>query len=167
MLPAGQPKFRRRPAARPSEILAAALEVFATRGFQGARLEEVAGRAGISKGALYLYFETKADLFRAVVTEAISPNLGRVQALAGLRICLQHKRAVDQDLVEVFCHLDMGKVGSAGHGSAGMFTHEGAHAQFAAAVPVQRRGVDIPPAVGPVGRQRVPGRGFGTMCATV
>ena len=82
MLPAGQPKFRRRPAARPSEILAAALEVFATRGFQGARLEKVARRAGISKGALYLYFETKADLFRAVVTEAISPNLGRVQALA-------------------------------------------------------------------------------------
>jgi len=82
MLPAGEPKFRRRPADRPAEILAAALEVFAERGFQAARLEEVAKRAGVSKGALYLYFETKADLFRAVVTDAISPNIERVKAMA-------------------------------------------------------------------------------------
>ena len=86
MLPAGQPKFRRRPEARPAEILAAALEVFAERGFQAARLEEVAKRAGVSKGALYLYFETKADLFRAVVTDAISPNLEHVKALASATV---------------------------------------------------------------------------------
>lgn len=89
MLPAGQPKFRRRPEARPAEILAAALEVFAARGFQGARLEEVAKRAGVSKGALYLYFETKADLFRAVVTEAISPNIERVKAVAAADLPLE------------------------------------------------------------------------------
>jgi AcrR family transcriptional regulator len=82
MLPVGQPKFRRRPADRPAEILSAALEVFAERGFQAARLEEVARRAGVSKGALYLYFETKADLFRAVVTDAISPNIERTKAVA-------------------------------------------------------------------------------------
>ncbi|KQW84003.1 TetR/AcrR family transcriptional regulator [Brevundimonas sp. Root1279] len=81
MLPAGEPKFRRRPADRPAEILAAALEVFAERGFHSARLEEVAQRAGVSKGALYLYFETKADLFRAVVADAIVPNLERVHAM--------------------------------------------------------------------------------------
>ena len=86
MLPAGQPKFRRRPEARPAEILAAALEVFAERGFQAARLEEVAKRAGVSKGALYLYFETKADLFRAVVTDAISPNIERVKAMASAEV---------------------------------------------------------------------------------
>lgn len=86
MLPVGEPKFRRRPADRPAEILAAALEVFAERGFQAARLEEVARRAGVSKGALYLYFETKADLFRAVVTDAISPNLDRVKAMAGAAV---------------------------------------------------------------------------------
>ena len=86
MLPPGEPKFRRRPADRPAEILAAALEVFAERGFQAARLEEVAKRAGVSKGALYLYFETKADLFRAVVTEAISPNIERVTAMASADI---------------------------------------------------------------------------------
>lgn len=82
MLPPGKPKFRRRPADRPAEILAAALEVFAERGFHSARLEEVAKKAGVSKGALYLYFETKADLFRAVVRDAISPNLEQVKALA-------------------------------------------------------------------------------------
>lgn len=81
MLPSGEPKFRRRPADRPAEILAAALEVFAERGFHSARLEEVAKRAGVSKGALYLYFETKADLFRAVVADAIVPNLERVHAM--------------------------------------------------------------------------------------
>lgn len=86
MLPSGEPKFRRRPEARPAEILAAALEVFAERGFQAARLEEVARRAGVSKGALYLYFETKADLFRAVVTEAISPNIERVKAMASAAV---------------------------------------------------------------------------------
>ncbi len=86
MLPPGEPKFRRRPADRPAEILAAALEVFAERGFQAARLEEVARRAGVSKGALYLYFETKADLFRAVVTDAISPNIERVTAMASAEI---------------------------------------------------------------------------------
>jgi AcrR family transcriptional regulator len=86
MLPAGEPKFRRRPADRPGEILAAALEVFATYGFQAARLEEVAKRAGVSKGALYLYFETKAELFRAVVRDAISPNLEQVKAMASAPI---------------------------------------------------------------------------------
>ena len=89
MLPPGQPKFRRRPADRPAEILSAALEVFAERGFQAARLEEVAKRAGVSKGALYLYFETKADLFRAVVTDAISPNIERVKAVAAADLPLE------------------------------------------------------------------------------
>jgi AcrR family transcriptional regulator len=86
MLPVGEPKFRRRPADRPGEILAAALEVFAAYGFQAARLEEVAKRAGLSKGALYLYFATKADLFRAVVRDAISPNLEEVKAMASAAV---------------------------------------------------------------------------------
>lgn len=70
-----QPRWRRRKDARPSEIIAAALEVFAEKGFAGARLEHIAARAGVSKGALYLYFETKEDLFRAVVHEAVAPNI--------------------------------------------------------------------------------------------
>jgi len=75
MLDPGEPKFRRRKADRPGEIVDAALHVFAEKGFAAARLDDIARRAGVSKGALYLYFETKQDLFRAVVDQAIAPNL--------------------------------------------------------------------------------------------
>lgn len=77
----GPPKFRRRKADRPQEIVAAALEVFAEKGFAAAKLDEIARRAGVSKGALYLYFETKEDLFRAVVTQAIAPNITVLRGL--------------------------------------------------------------------------------------
>jgi AcrR family transcriptional regulator len=78
---AGAPKFRRRKADRPGEIVQAALAVFAEKGFAAARLDEIAARAGISKGALYLYFETKEELFRAVVEQAIAPNIQVVRAM--------------------------------------------------------------------------------------
>jgi len=77
------PKFRRRKEARPGEIVEAALRVFGEKGFAAARLDEIAARAGVSKGALYLYFETKEDLFRAVVTQAVVPNVGRVREMMG------------------------------------------------------------------------------------
>ena len=78
---AGAPKFRRRKADRPGEIVSAALAVFAEKGFAAAKLDEIARRAGVSKGALYLYFETKEDLFRAVVGQAIAPNISVVKAM--------------------------------------------------------------------------------------
>lgn len=81
MLPPGEPKFRRRKAARPGEIVAAALAVFAERGFAAARLDEIAARAGVSKGALYLYFETKEEIFRAVVGQMIAPNMLAIRAM--------------------------------------------------------------------------------------
>ena len=73
------PKWRRRKQERPADIIAAALAVFAEKGFAGARIEEIARRAGISKGTLYLYFETKEDMFRAVVREVVVPNVETVQ----------------------------------------------------------------------------------------
>jgi AcrR family transcriptional regulator len=79
MLPSGQPKFKRRKAERPEEIVAAALAVFAEKGFAAARLDDIAARAGVSKGALYLYFATKEDLFRAVVEQGVAPNLSATQ----------------------------------------------------------------------------------------
>ena len=79
---AASPKFRRRKAERPTEIVDAALEVFAEKGFAGAKLDEIAARAGVSKGALYLYFATKEDLFRAVVGQAVAPNLTLLKAVA-------------------------------------------------------------------------------------
>jgi AcrR family transcriptional regulator len=74
-------RWRRRKEARPEEILAAALESFAERGFAATRLEDVAARAGISKGTLYLYFKSKEELFKAVVRETLLPNLARIEAL--------------------------------------------------------------------------------------
>lgn len=79
---ASGPKWRRRKAARPGEIVAAAFAVFAEKGFAAARLEEIAARAGVSKGAVYLYFETKEELFHAVVREAVAPNVAAVGAFA-------------------------------------------------------------------------------------
>lgn len=81
MPPESTPKFRRRKADRPGEIVQAALAVFAEKGFAAAKLEEIATRAGVSKGALYLYFETKEDLFRAVVEQAIAPNIQAIRTL--------------------------------------------------------------------------------------
>lgn len=77
-----RPKFRRRKTARPGEIIAAALEVFADKGFAGAKLDDIAERAGVSKGALYLYFETKDDIFRAVIRDAVAPNFEAVRQAA-------------------------------------------------------------------------------------
>jgi AcrR family transcriptional regulator len=76
-------RWRRRKEARPEEILAAALDSFAERGFAATRLEDVAAGAGISKGTLYLYFKSKEELFKAVVRETLLPNLARVEAMAG------------------------------------------------------------------------------------
>jgi len=74
-------RWRRRKEARPSEILDAALDCFAEHGFAATRLDDVAHRAGITKGTLYLYFPNKEELFKAVVAQALVPNLERGEAL--------------------------------------------------------------------------------------
>jgi AcrR family transcriptional regulator len=68
-------RWRRRKEARPQEILAAALALFAERGFAAARLDDVALRAGVTKGTLYLYFPNKEELFQAVVRQALVPHI--------------------------------------------------------------------------------------------
>jgi len=75
-------KRRRRKETRPAEITAAALEVFADHGFAAAKLDDVARRAGISKGSIYLYFSNKEELFRAVVRSAVVPNIEVVRGAA-------------------------------------------------------------------------------------
>ncbi len=79
--PAPCTRWRRRKEARPGEILEAALACFAERGFAATRLDEVARRAGVTKGTLYLYFPNKEELFKAVVRQAILPNIIRGEAL--------------------------------------------------------------------------------------
>lgn len=67
-----QAKRERRKEARPGELLDAALDLFVEKGFAATRAEEVAARAGVSKGTLFLYFPSKEELFKAVVRENIS-----------------------------------------------------------------------------------------------
>jgi len=66
------PKRTRRKDARPGELLEAALSLFIEKGYAATRAEEVARLAGVSKGTLFLYFESKEELFKAVVRENLS-----------------------------------------------------------------------------------------------
>src|SRR5437868_12611503 len=66
-----EPRWRRLPEERPRQILSAALEVFGEHGLATARLEDIAKRAGLSKGTIYLYFPNKEELFREVVRQTI------------------------------------------------------------------------------------------------
>ena len=75
------PRWQRRPDERPSEILRAALDSFVENGFAATRLEDVATRAGVAKGTLYLYFDSKEELFKAVVRENIVTSLERGEQL--------------------------------------------------------------------------------------
>lgn len=70
--PDPQARRERRKEARPGELLDAALDLFVEKGFAATRSEEVAARAGVSKGTLFLYFPTKEELFKAVVRENMS-----------------------------------------------------------------------------------------------
>ena len=72
---------RRRKAERPKEILQAALAIFSERGFAAARLDDVAARAGITKGTIYVYFESKEELFIATVKEQCGPVFAHLTAL--------------------------------------------------------------------------------------
>ena len=75
-----KPRWARRKNERPQELLAAALDLFVERGFAATRLDDVAALAGVSKGTLYLYFENKEELFKAVVRENMIPVLGEAEA---------------------------------------------------------------------------------------
>lgn len=73
------PRWQRRPEARPDEILDAALHVFGEQGFARTRLEDVAKRAGVSKGTLYLYFKSKEELFRAMARARVGATVAEAE----------------------------------------------------------------------------------------
>lgn len=77
------PKFRRRAGARPDEVLDAALALFMEKGFAATRVEDIAKRAGISKGAVYLYFSSKEAVFEGLVRRAIVPIAANAMDMAG------------------------------------------------------------------------------------
>ena len=80
--PSKRPARRSTAEARRGSILAAALTVFASHGFAAARLDDVAARAGVAKGTLYLYFRDKEALFEALVRSAVSPLLQHMSKVA-------------------------------------------------------------------------------------
>jgi AcrR family transcriptional regulator len=75
-------RWRRRKDARPTEILDAALAVFAEKGYAATRMDEIARRAGVTKGTIYLYFESKDAVFRSLVQESIGATIQSVTAAA-------------------------------------------------------------------------------------
>lgn len=78
-LSSGEPRWQRRPDARPEEILEAAKHVFGESGYAGTKLDDVARRAGVSKGTLYLYFDSKEALFRAMVRAKVVAALAHAE----------------------------------------------------------------------------------------
>jgi AcrR family transcriptional regulator len=90
------PRWVRRKESRPAELITAALDVFVERGYAATRLEDVATRAGVSKGTLYLYFANKEELFKAVVRENIVEQLERFRESA------ERSDAVPAELIERF-----------------------------------------------------------------
>src|SRR5262245_61671615 len=91
------PSRRRLKEARPQQLLDAALELFVEKGFAATRAEEVAQRAGVSKGTLYLYYPSKEELLKAVIREHLSSRIA-----AGAAAADKHRGPVADLLREVF-----------------------------------------------------------------
>jgi AcrR family transcriptional regulator len=76
-------KWSRRKDARPQEIIEAAMDEFVANGYANAKLADVAKRAGVVKGTIYRYFETKADVFRAVARHLVAEHLSAIEGVPG------------------------------------------------------------------------------------
>lgn len=76
------PRWRRTPEERPRQILEAALRVFGEQGLAGARLDDIAEQAGISKGTIYLYFSSKHDLFAGVIRDTFAEAVETAASVA-------------------------------------------------------------------------------------
>ena len=86
-------------AARREAILAAALDEFAAQGFAATRLDDVARRAGVAKGTIYLHFRDKEALFQDLVRSVLSPLVGMLETIAQTDAPL---RSLAERIVEVF-----------------------------------------------------------------
>lgn len=89
---------QRRKEARPAELMSAALDLFVERGYAATKLDDVAAKAGVSKGTLYLYFESKEALFKAVIEQGILPLLDEGDVL------LQQHQADARSLLEAMLY---------------------------------------------------------------
>ena len=107
---------RRRKAERPSLILQAALEEFSSNGFAATRLDDVATRAGITKGTIYVYFPSKEDLFLATLREKTRPVFENLATLAAdpdtsaLDVLRAHLAFAAERMVEDTCNRDIFRI---------------------------------------------------------
>jgi AcrR family transcriptional regulator len=90
---------KERSAARREAILAAALDEFSSRGFEAARLDDVAKRAGVAKGTIYLYFRDKESLFQELIRAMLTPLIGTIEALGADDVPMS---VLTEQLVELF-----------------------------------------------------------------
>jgi AcrR family transcriptional regulator len=93
-----------RSAARRETILAAALDEFSQQGFAAARLDDVAKRAGVAKGTIYLYFRDKEALFQELIRSMLTPVVGTIEAMgqADIPISVLADRIVDIFVREIY-----------------------------------------------------------------
>ncbi|HEY0224519.1 MAG TPA: helix-turn-helix domain-containing protein [Pseudolabrys sp.] len=93
-----------RSAARRDAILAAALEEFSARGFEATRLDDVAKRAGVAKGTIYLYFRDKESLFQELIRSMLTPVVGSIEAMgaADLPVRVLAEQIVDLFVLEIY-----------------------------------------------------------------
>ena len=94
---ADPPSRQRRKEARPQELLDAALSLFVQKGFAATRAEEVAAAAGVSKGTLYLYYPSKEELLKAVISQRLSSEIAAVAEYSA-----QYEGSCASLLTEVF-----------------------------------------------------------------
>jgi AcrR family transcriptional regulator len=91
-----QPRWHRRKEQRPGEIVAAALDLFVEGGYAATKLEDVARRAGVTKGTMYLYFASKEELFKAMVRQTVVPQIEILEQQ------LEHVEGSTRDLLVSF-----------------------------------------------------------------
>lgn len=98
------PPRRARAAARRDAILAAALEEFSAKGFAAARLDDVAKRAGVAKGTIYLYFADKEGLFQELIRAEMTPVAGALETAFADDLPLRRiiERAMDVFVREIY-----------------------------------------------------------------
>src|SRR5450631_31866 len=100
--PGPQPRSsarKARSAARREAILTAALDEFSARGFEAARLDDVAKRAGVAKGTIYLYFRDKETLFQELIRAMLTPLVGTIEALGAADVPIG---VLSEQVVELF-----------------------------------------------------------------
>src|SRR5215813_1332599 len=100
----GSPARKTRSIERRDAILSAALDEFSIRGFEAARLDDVARRAGVAKGTIYLYFRDKESLFQELIRTMLTPLVGTIEAMgeADVPVALLADRIVDLFVSEVY-----------------------------------------------------------------